>query len=792
MVTVVLVRRHRNDGQEFRLLGANIPWLLEAAAGRMYDAIDDVLDDAVAMGLTAIRTWAFRDGDATTMQPPPLQYRKSGFSDRIFRDLDYVIWQAGLRGLKLILPLINYGDDGGGIAQYHKWSVPGVGEDYVGASNNMHTISAAYAQNWNPQDGSCPRFYTDPVANDLYRFMVRRLVTRVNSYSGLEYREDPTIMMWELCNGCRCPGSSGDSLNAWLRQMAKHVKGLAPEQLLSTGGEGLICQGPDGRCKGPVPPRAIDDLETHADLVSEFGSWMEGQGTSFFRESRIPEIDVAVYHAHVDKWMPSLSAVFSSREAERSPLMNFWMEQHEHSAQQLGKPLILESFGVERTEKPAIRNRIFRDVFNSIVQSRITTGSMFWSLGLSPEKAASSGWTHNSDDATEVLLDSSEASTLRLIKVHVAALSRARLVELPPSPPPPPAPPVPPETPPPVSPTPRLPPSTPPQPPPPPSLPPLFPPPTPPAPPSHPPLPMPPSPSPMAPPPSFVLIESGTCLSNGLFAVSEVDCHLYANELRPTRVVYEVVLEAAEHHGCNDWGHTVEYNPYPDADDLRRCGDSPTQRCLCRRFQAPPPPPTPPSLPPPSSPPLPSRPPRFPSILKYYDRPPPSPLPPRPPPSPSPHPLPPPSPPPPPPPSPPSFPPEIPLELLVVGGGVGLGLAAAFLVLGALCCYCSNRYSEDALPLSSAGIRGHSSVVELTKSQSRSLMDGDEEFEEDEEDVMLHRDGGMLGIGQSLAESFSASEQEHAADYTYTHAQPSNSKPFTAQGVGAGPAVYLE
>ena len=89
---------------EFRFVGANIPWLLEAASARDYDAIDAALGEAIALGMSVVRTLAYRDGEHGKMHPPPLQHRASGFLEHVFEGLDYIIWQAGLRGLKLRRP----------------------------------------------------------------------------------------------------------------------------------------------------------------------------------------------------------------------------------------------------------------------------------------------------------------------------------------------------------------------------------------------------------------------------------------------------------------------------------------------------------------------------------------------------------------------------------------------------------------------------------------------------------------------------------------------------------------
>lgn len=713
--------------EEFRFAGANVPWLLEAAAAREYGAVDAALDKAVELGLRVIRTWAFRDGEGSGMHPASLQYRASGFSEAVFKGLDYVIWQARKRGLKLVLPLINYGDEGGGIAQYQRWAAAAERDEYTGVKS---TITEPYAANWRASSGSCPRFYTDPVTKDYYRFMMRRVLTRENKYTLVSYRDDPTIMMWELCNGCRCPGSAGDELHAWYADMAPQVKLIAPRQLLSTGGEGLICQsGLGGRCSTIRNWRSAgqisrpEDIALHAtseDVIQDLMTWSDHQGTDFARSSLIPEIDVAVYSVRPEAWSSTIATALHARASSRSGVLSFWKDLHESIHRSIGKPMVVEAFGVEKADHWAARNQIFRSVLSNVLESKTTSGSIFWQLGeresfkkVAASAGSKTGLGYGVSDDVNVDVDArwfslAERSSqrhdtqvlARIIRTHAESLLGARLIRFPPRAPPPPEPP---------SRPPHPPPPPPPNPPPPELLPPL-----PPSPPSPPPSPPPPSASPLPPPPMLSEIRAGTCESNGLYEADRQDCELYASSIeRP----FSIVLMPTEHYGCNDWGRSVEFNTYFDTDRVLKCGDTAVERCLCRGFPKlpplpppPPAPPPPPPPPPPPSPPLPPppRPPRIPSIALAMRRPhppsppPPSPMPPSPPPSP-------PSPPPPPPL--PSRPVPVPpgsqsdeFDRVILMGGYGvIGMASVLAVAFACSCLLSKKGPEDeAQPLRTA------------------------------------------------------------------------------------------
>ena len=87
-------------------------------------------------------------------------------------------------------------------------------------------------------------FYSSACARSIYQDYVRYVLTRVNTYTGVAYRDDPTILAWELANEPRCENASrcgrGDLLYQWAGEMSRFVKGLDSRHMVALGDEGLL------------------------------------------------------------------------------------------------------------------------------------------------------------------------------------------------------------------------------------------------------------------------------------------------------------------------------------------------------------------------------------------------------------------------------------------------------------------------------------------------------------------------------------------------------------------------
>jgi len=73
-------------------------------------------------------------------------------------------------------------------------------------------------------------FWNEPAARAAFKEYVAWLLSRTNTVTGLRYRDDPTILCWELGNEIQ--SASED----WMRDVAAHVKSLDGRHLVMDGG----------------------------------------------------------------------------------------------------------------------------------------------------------------------------------------------------------------------------------------------------------------------------------------------------------------------------------------------------------------------------------------------------------------------------------------------------------------------------------------------------------------------------------------------------------------------------
>ena len=411
---------------EYKVVGWNTYTLVEQAARvpvgsfgadfsrRGREQVLEMLDRAAASSFNTVRTWAYSVGEAQPMQVTPGVYHEPSFSG-----LDWVLHEASKRGVRVVLVLTDYWEHHGGVSQYLDWAAARRrGEGALpfgpgGAAADLRISKAA--------------FFSDPDCKRMYRANAKALIERVNAYTGAAYRDDPTIFAWELINEPRCRGC-GARLQAWIEEMARYIKRLDPNHLLSTGEEGFYA----GRGSGVNPE-----------------VWASTTGQDFIANHAVPEIDFAVAHLWPDNW-----GVFTLGGSLGAAFTEEWIRAHTRDATRvLGKPLVLEEFGVKAAgsgrDSPRVGSfRLFgaggffgdaRNAENASLSSSVVA-SYYRDVHALVERAdaadralrGSMFWTWHHDDLKPLARDVDEYAVFagdaafRAAEAHAAALRERR------------------------------------------------------------------------------------------------------------------------------------------------------------------------------------------------------------------------------------------------------------------------------------------------------------------------------------------------------------------------------
>ena len=333
------------NGKQFRFAGSSNYYLMY----KSQFMVDDVLEAAAGNDFRVMRIWGSLDiGDpndpATSIRGPAdgvyFQYWDAAAGAPAYNDgptglerLDYVVYKAGQVGIKLVIPFVNNWNDFGGMDQYVRW----------------RDISTPDDQTWYHDS-----FYTDPVIRQWYKDWIAHLLNRVNTYTGIAYKDDPTIMTWELGNEPRClsAGAYGRSDNCttqtlieWADEMSTYIKSIDGNHLVSVGDEGFYC----------IPNAA---------------HWTEncGEGVDTVAFTRLPNIDVMSAHLYPDSW--GTDVAWGTE----------WIKRHIRDAKAIGKPFVLGEFGIR---DKSIRNKVYKEwtdaAFKSGGQSG-ADGALYWLL----------------------------------------------------------------------------------------------------------------------------------------------------------------------------------------------------------------------------------------------------------------------------------------------------------------------------------------------------------------------------------------------------------------------------
>lgn len=333
------------DGSPYYFVGVNFWYglnLASAGPGGDRARLERELDQLQGLGVTNLRLMAGSEGPNSEpwRMVPALQTSPGVYDADVLDGLDYLLSEMRERGLRAVMCLTNFWHWSGGMAQYVSWNGGGA----------IPYPPPEPGGNWDDYQEYAASFYSNTGAMQDLRDHISFIANRVNPYTAVAYKDDPTIMAWELGNEPRGFHTNPANFNIWIDATAAYIKSVDSNHLVTTG------------CEGDTP-------------------WPSWNGLDFIQNHNGPDIDYTTIHIWPQNWgwfdPANPQSTYPSAEANARAYFN----DHEQDAASLGKPMVLEEFGLARdggsfdpASSTVWRNTFLADMFDEVHTSAAGSG----------------------------------------------------------------------------------------------------------------------------------------------------------------------------------------------------------------------------------------------------------------------------------------------------------------------------------------------------------------------------------------------------------------------------------
>lgn len=335
--------------KEYRYVGTNFWYgaiLASEGRGGNRERLHAELDEMQRIGIDNLRVLVGGDGaeGLASHIEPTLQTAPGVYNDTILQGLDYLLVELEKRNMKAVLYLNNAWEWSGGYGSYLEWA--GRGKAPIPSVDG-----------WPAYMDFVKQYATCDSAHALFKNHICNIVSRVNSITGEPYTECPAIMSWQIANEPRAfSDENKEPFARWIHEVAKLIKSLDSNHLVSTGSEGMHgCE---------------EDIELWNTIHS------------------YPEVDYANIHIWPYNWgWISRDSVADGVEAACNNTREY-IEQHYALMKKAGKPVVLEEFGYPRDgfiftpgTPTTGRDAYYKYMFSVVAESGMIAGCNFWGWG---------------------------------------------------------------------------------------------------------------------------------------------------------------------------------------------------------------------------------------------------------------------------------------------------------------------------------------------------------------------------------------------------------------------------
>lgn len=360
------------------------------------DRLIKELDLMKEVGIDNLRILVGAEGDGGDSRVhPALQYEQGKYNEDLLDGLDFLLSEMRKRKMYAVLYLNNNWIWSGGMSQYLEWN------DYGKVPN---PFLAAYS--WDEYMNYTKQFHSCEPCKEAFYKHVKFIVGRTNTYTGLNYTADNTIMSWQVANEPRVlmTPEHETAFASWLNETVDLLESLDTTHLISTGAEGKASY--------------LQDIDMYERLHSN------------------KNIDYLTMHMWPKNWNWYDINNEVQTTLESIEKANAYMNEHIAVAQKLNKPIVMSEFGFPREKEsldPAAsienRNTFYNAIFERITESQkeqgVLAGLNFWGFaGYANTNPETGKWQHGDDFTADPPQEpqglnsvfASDTSTLEMIK----------------------------------------------------------------------------------------------------------------------------------------------------------------------------------------------------------------------------------------------------------------------------------------------------------------------------------------------------------------------------------------
>lgn len=328
------------------------------------------LDKMQSIGINNLRIMALTEGPNTEpYRIIPANNINGNLNEDYLIGLDFLLSEMHKRKMYAVVCLSNFWPWSGGFAQYQKWAGEIANIDYP-----MDTVKG----DWGLYMTNTAKFYSSQKAIDIYHKSIKKIIERKNTITNILYKNDATIMSWQLCNEPRGMNNVKDYLY-WIDTSASFIKNLDFKHLVSVGSEGFT-------------PDTIHN------------------GTPFIETHSFKNIDYTTAHLWIQNWGMYNPQKHSETYNQSIQFAKEYIKQHAELSYKMNKPFVLEEFGIMKdsgsynpTATTKYRDEYFSFIFNEIgefAKQKKASGVNFWAWSGEGRPRANACWWRVGDDFT--------------------------------------------------------------------------------------------------------------------------------------------------------------------------------------------------------------------------------------------------------------------------------------------------------------------------------------------------------------------------------------------------------